>query len=142
MIYRKWTIPDSEPCSCNKCQDMCRRPCWPLPEEIEGIISAGFGDRLMVDYWCGGFEPEWMEVDIISPALQGSEGGRSPWWPTGKCTFLDEDNLCELHGICKPYEGRISRHDNTHDQHEIIARCWDSPEGRAAVALWNNKDHR
>lgn len=43
-------IPESE-CSCDSCKAMCERPCWPSPEDAERLIDAGYGDKLMLDFW-------------------------------------------------------------------------------------------
>jgi Fe-S-cluster containining protein len=92
-------------CSCATCVGMCEhRPCWGTPEEIEKIIEAGLGDRLMNDYWIE--SPQ--DVQIFSPAIVGYEGRTAPFMPIGACTFL-KNGLCELHdkGL-KPLEGRTA----------------------------------
>jgi hypothetical protein len=84
---------------------MCKdRPCWGTPEDIKKIIDAGFRDRLMFDYWSG--DPD---IYMLAPALVGYEGKNAPWWPNGKCTFLDQNDRCELHDLnLKPLEGRVA----------------------------------
>jgi len=128
----EWLAGDSEECDCDKCRQMCTRPCWPLPEEIEAIINAGFGSRLMLDYWVGGINGD---IGIVSPAITGSEGQRAPYWPVGNCTF-SKNGLCELHGVCKPYEGRIAHHSGSPDHHENVAMAWDTELGNSVVNKW------
>lgn len=98
-------------CQCDTCVSMCeRRPCWPLPDEAQKLIEAGYGPRLMRDWWC-----RWPDdVVILSPAIVGEEGKYAPVWPTGRCTFLTDNKKCELHdkGL-KPFEGHVAHHDGT-----------------------------
>ena len=125
-------------CSCETCVEMCeRRPCWPTPEESKKIQDAGFARRMMRDYWVGHSE----DIDIISPAIVGHDNGNAPFFPNGRCVFLTEEGLCELHDLgLKPLEGRVaSCYDITSDAHKDIAMTWDTKEGRSVVASWYTK---
>lgn len=118
---------------------MCQRPCWPTPEEAQKLIDAGYGDRLMNDYWCrkGG------DIQILSPACKGSENGFAPFWPTGGCTFQDKDGLCELHNLdLKPLEGRkaLCKGRTPKYLHEKIAKMWDNPEAQELVGKWRKEE--
>ena len=125
-------------CACETCQDMCmRRPCWPSPEEAQALINNGYGARLMFDYWVGGgFDGG--DIHLLSPAIVGCEGGRAPFFPEGKCTFLTKDNLCELHSLgLKPIEGRVaSCKGTTYNLHGDVAELWNNSESRSVVERW------
>ena len=92
-------------CSCDTCAQMCKdRPCWGTPEDIKKIIDAGFRERLMIDYWVAS-----PNIYMLAPAIVGHENGNAPDYPEGRCTFLDANNLCELHTLgIKPTEGKIA----------------------------------
>jgi len=124
-------------CSCDTCKNMCiHRPCWPTPEESSDLIDAGYGNRLMYDWWVlpGG------EIPIISPAIVGYENQRAPLFPTGRCTFLTKENLCELHDIgLKPFEGRMSNCKNLKsDLHKVVSKFWDCETGSVVVKKWKS----
>lgn len=38
-------------CSCDECRLMCQAPCCGTPEEMQSLIDAGYGNRLMHDNW-------------------------------------------------------------------------------------------
>lgn len=97
------TVPTSA-CTCPACVSMCeRRPCWGTPAEMDAIAAAGFGDRLMEDYWVA----DGGDVAMLAPAIVGYEGREAPYWPNGRCTFLTTGGRCELHSPgLKPLEGR------------------------------------
>jgi hypothetical protein len=128
-------------CSCDHCQSMCTRPCWPTPKEAHILIEKGYGASLMLDYWYGHSE----NIEVLCPALKGSEGKKAPRYPRSDegCTFWGVDKLCALHSIkLKPLEGRTAHHEIEEDQdkdpsiHEQIARLWDTDEGRNVVSNW------
>lgn len=136
------TMPGNT-CSCPKCIGMChKRPCWPLPDEAEAIMNAGFGNLLMEDYWVD--SPR--DVPIIAPAVSGSGGLTAPFWVEGECVFLDEHDRCILHNPgLKPIEGRLAHHDEEvqgiswYEIHESIAKTWDTDRGREVVNIWRRK---
>lgn len=74
--HNRW----EQPCTCDKCKNMCKVPCIGTPKDIEAIIDAGYADRLK--------ETMWMD---------------------GWCAFRQPDGLCELHdrGL-KPTEGVLA----------------------------------
>lgn len=126
---------------------MCNRPCWPIPSEIAPIIAAGEGHRLMLDWWVGNFRDDNDEYDgdvyILCPANPGREGqeaSSSFWILSEGCAFHTSDGLCQLHdrGL-KPLEGRVAHHRQQNSKvnvHELVARAWDTEEGRDVVAQW------
>ena len=142
------TIPESE-CSCLTCQEMCHRPCWGTPQDIEKIIDAGFGERLMLDYYYdldvdadGG-----VDIENLCPALKGFEKKRAPFVPRDEkgCTFFKEGK-CELHDLkLKPTEGKLAyckpilSRDDEMSIHEEIGRTWDSDEGREIINKFKSK---
>lgn len=40
--HNRW----EQPCTCDKCKNMCEVPCIGTPKDIEAIIDAGYADRL------------------------------------------------------------------------------------------------
>jgi hypothetical protein len=136
------SLKESE-CKCIFCIQMCTtRPCWPLPEEAYSLISAGYANRLMADYW----DIPSSKKFIIAPALEGWEGMVAPFNPLGRCAFLTADNLCELHGAgLKPIEGRIAScrpQISGYELHKEIAKKWDSNFGRMVVKKWFKKTRK
>jgi hypothetical protein len=141
-------MPEEVQCNCSTCVSMCeQRPCWGTPKEIEAIVDAGFGDKLMQDYW----EPDGTHpahVYMAQPAIVGYEGTRAPWSPHGTCAFL-KNNLCTLHdkGL-KPIEGRLAacankrpdREPYNKEMHQLrvdIVDEWDTPEGQSVLEKIN-----
>lgn len=126
-----------ESCTCDVCKDMCQRPCWPTPSEAKKIIDAGFGHRLMEDYWIDG---QVGHVNILCPALSGYENKTAPFWPSGKCTFQDKNGLCELHDLgLKPIEGRVAdcrKMNKKHNLHEMMMIAWNNREAENLVSDW------
>lgn len=130
--------------SCRPCVVMCeQRPCWPTPTEAQALISAGYSDRLMDDYWAGGGGPDGDEdIHLLSPAIVGRESGNAPFWPNGRCTFLSPEGLCELHDLgLKPFEGRVAScaDDNTKGLHKAVALEWNNPKSQELVAKWRRR---
>lgn len=89
-------------CSCSQCQAQCHTPCLGTPEDIEKLISAGYGDRLAITWWAVGQILGLTDrpVKMVQPIREDN----------GWCTFF-HDGKCELHdkGL-KPTEGRLSHH--------------------------------
>lgn len=134
-------IADSEPCSCPSCISMCRRPCWPTPDDVRALISAGEAGKLMLDYWIGDFSGYVHErrTYVVCPANPGYEGRLASDYGFEflGCTFQKND-LCELHerGL-KPTEGRAAHHEREQpDLHGSVARYWDTDDGREVIAIW------
>lgn len=89
-------------CSCNKCKDMCKTaPCLGTPKDISILYLAGLGEKLSGTIWMPGAilgicEP----IKMIQPKFEN-----------GKCVFLNENDLCELHDLgLKPTEGKMTLH--------------------------------
>lgn len=131
-------------CDCERCKAMCRNcPCIGTPEEIQAIIAAEYSNRLMLDWKnpAGTMRERPITIEVIRPAIVGSENDRAPFWPQGACAFLDEENHCILHdpGL-KPLEGRLAHHDDSKpSQRQVnrdIVKEWDSDGGRQLVAAW------
>lgn len=93
--HNRW----EQPCSCDKCKNMCEVPCIGTPKDIEAIIDAGYADRLKETKWMTGFRlAREKPIDMIQPAEEN-----------GWCVFRRPDGLCELHdrGL-KPTEGVLA----------------------------------
>ena len=143
-------FPVPLPCSCVACVNMCKRSCWPTPQEAAHLLDQGYAKRLMKDQWYrGGFLDEGEgDIDLLCGAIPGHEGRNSPRRdyfdfgtdPRSKGCVLLQNNLCTIHH-CKPIEGRLAIHnspnrDQFQDVHEAVAILWDTDEGRAIVARW------
>ena len=131
-------------CACDECKAMCmRRPCWPTPQDAQGIIDAGMAGRLMLDWW---FDRAMdSTVYVLTPAIAGRDGGQAPAIPTGPCTFLNARGLCDLHDAgLKPTEGKESLCANrtAPDLHERIAASWNTVEAQALVENWERQGER
>lgn len=129
-------------CSCYECKECCKRPCWGTPEDIQKIIDAGLGHRLMLDLWGNNSKGE--NTFIPCPALKGSEGQNYPNFPRYEegCTFWTAEGKCELHerGL-KPTEGRLTsckRPELSEDPtlHKEIYQTWETEEGEALANKW------
>jgi hypothetical protein len=140
--------PNAPECSCDHCKKQCSHPCWPLPEEAQALIDAGYGDSLMVDWWARG-----EDLYLLCPATTQQQGNFAPesWtFHSDTCVFFNKDGLCELHDLkLKPVEGRIAHHSHyTHRNnlswdisrsHEHIAMTWDNEEAQKIVTKWRNE---
>ena len=128
-------------CDCPKCVDMCERvPCRPLPSEIAGMPDD-VQKRLRTTY---------LEVGV-----HGLQAGTVDGTDTfGRCTFLTDDGKCELHGTCKPFEGRKATcgdypkgndepHRDSMEFHtrlsQIIYEEWATDEGQQILKDWQIK---
>lgn len=128
-------------CGCAECVEMCeRRACWPTPDEARALIQAGYGDRLMLDWWAGGGH-DGGDILLLSPGEVGREGNRAGSWPGGRCTFLTADKKCELHDAgLKPLEGRAASCDDDVNAgiplHETVAMTWNNPDAQTLAHEW------
>lgn len=148
-------------CQCKECVLACMtRPCWGTPDDAKKLMAAGFADRLMLDVWP---TPDYREVELLCPAVVGYEGKDAPdpterigivslaavsllsgtmlENPYGRCTFLTEDNKCELHEAgLKPLEGRRAwckeRRKPAYARHQRCGQSWDSWRARRVIARW------
>lgn len=130
-------------CGCGDCVDACKhRPGWFLPGEVDkaagflGLSPEEFFKRYLgVDYWVD--DGEVRQTDIFAPRHVGRPGGqRYPFYPAGRCVFLDENERCKIH-LVKPAE--CAHYIHTMDEKEPyefrkeVARAWSSEEGRSEV---------
>lgn len=124
-------------CDCAECREMCWRPCWPTPAEARRLMALGHADRLMLDCWNSDWNLPYTE--ILCPAVRGYGGAHAPIARSalfGGCVFWASGGACELHGVCKPLEGRAASHDTPEELHLDMAKLWDTDDGRAVVAEW------
>ena len=143
----KRTIPT---CTCENCQSMCEAPCWPTPAEHQRLLELGFGDKMMVT--SREHPTEGRYIPVICPAKKGRECKDNMETDTS-CVFQNESGLCELHGICKPLEGRLAickidgkrRASEPKDLRDRMAELWDNPEAQKLVRDWvftyGRRDH-
>lgn len=137
--------------NCKGCTDgekFCRRPCWGTPDDIKKIIKAGYGERLMVDYWS---VRDGEDVEIVCPANPNYEASCAPEVTflsfgggdlLSGCTFQGDDKLCEIYKI-RPFEGKTScckrTRKETEDLHEKVMKTWNTEEGKELVKEWKEK---
>ncbi len=128
-------------CLCEDCREGCtRRPGWMTPQQAQALIDAGFSDRLMLDWWVGDETRD--TIAMLAPAIHGHEGIAAPPWPTGRCTFLNAEGLCDVHGPHKPEECQVATcqpepsEDYTGYRRNVIVDSWDCDEGRELVKKW------
>lgn len=137
------TLKETE-CACERCSNMCTRPCWGTPKEINKLINLGYGDRLMLDFWGG--SGKCKDIEILCGAIKGREGRKSGFWPRDQkgCTFWN-DGLCDLHSKkLKPIEGRLANCETVETEdddgepsvHEEVAKLWNTEYARKVVAKW------
>ena len=134
---------DFEACSCAECKAMCeRRPCWPTPDDAQRLIDAGHAKRLMLDWWFDNAQNK--TVYVLTPAIAGREAGQAPAIPSGRCTFLNEQGLCQLHDLgLKPTEGKqaLCNERTPVDLHVQIGQTWDGAEGKTVIDAWEAAGH-
>jgi hypothetical protein len=122
-------------CSCQICQDMCKRaPCIGTPQDIMKLAQAGHLDELRpTDY--GGLS-EWGVPWI--PMVQIRAMQESEWYENGggQCPLWDPvTGLCRVHAI-KPVEGRFAGHSSQSvftSASWVAAISWLLPTNRALV---------
>ena len=154
---------DETQCECTTCVGMCEKfPCRPLPFEVKSLDAR----RLMLNYFEG---HRGKKIYYLQPAGVGCEMEEADYGdhdygdlvsllfrtaPTWRCNFLKEGK-CELHGKCKPWEGRVAKCDKENHpqghkdtklnigfpdrQAEILFEAWDTDEGRAVVEAWRKE---
>jgi Fe-S-cluster containining protein len=141
-------LPSGE-CSCESCKKMCEaHPCLGTPQEIIKLIKLGYAKRLMdIRYYDskGEFGKRDMDIKIIMPAIKGYEGKKGPLAIArfGRCTFLNNKGLCEIHNV-KPIEGRVTSHacegyDKFSHMDRLylsIINMWATHEGEKVVNIW------
>jgi len=127
---------EEKECQCEKCIDMCRHiTCWGTPSELNKIIDAGFGNKLMIDWWIA--SPE--DIYVLCPANIGFELKQAPYHRDGLCSFFTKDNKCEIHNI-KPVEGKTTTHDFYDSKlRDKISKLWNTPEGKSLIEEWKSK---
>lgn len=154
-------VPKTEPCACEPCRAMCKRPCWPTPAEAVRLMDAGYASRLMLDSLArenerdekdrililcpanpgmGGKEVDYDEVyRLVRLGMIAMQLGNTPprkALPIFKgCTFYYRGK-CRLHddGL-KPLEGRLAHH----------GEQWHKSGGEIHVevgGLWDSKAGR
>lgn len=138
-------LPKETVCACASCVFACKvSPCSPTLADAARLILEGYGPRLMLAANQG--------VLMLLPAVGGFEGASAPAttlrhvfppvWGRGRCSFLTEKGLCELHAPgLKPLEGRLASHaPSAPGEGEavgaLIVRTWDRPEGQALCEAW------
>lgn len=62
--HNRW----EQPCSCDKCKNMCEVPCIGTPKDIEAIIDAGYADRLKETMWMVGYLAVGEKTNSDDPA--------------------------------------------------------------------------
>lgn len=125
-------------CSCNDCKSMClNSPCFPTPEDVIRLENNVFGDDLMFTIYVNPLKLEL--YPLVAP--KSTSIGKL----INKCTFLNNEGLCELHNLgLKPTEGKLAIHGKS-EEHSIqirteICETWDSELGRELLLKYNGSD--
>lgn len=133
---------ESPPCTCDRCKELCRRPCWPTPTEVEHLLAAGYGQHLMLAWWEGS-QAQGGYTMVVCPALQGYSGFYAPDpedWPQAHCIMQTPEGLCHLHEArLKPLEGRLASACSPYPGARVrraLAALWATPEGKRVVDYW------
>lgn len=131
-------------CNCATCVSMCHRfPCRPLPHEV-AAMPAEVRARLMSQSDGKGMH----HIPHLQAAAVHYEGQEAPDFDAfyghvgrpHRCTFLTADGLCELHGKCKPFEGRTAVHGECDQgEYQHLKKSWDTDEGRRVLADWKKE---
>lgn len=138
--------------TCATCVSACqRRPGWFLPGEAEkaakllGLTLVElFQQRLTADFW---YEDETIATTtfVLSPLVEGQEPGTET--PLngfrGRCTFLTDDDRCEIHEA-KPFECAQwycgVHKDDLPVPHVDVARAWSDHQGQIAELLGHDPE--
>jgi len=146
------TIPS---CTCENCQNMCRRPCWPLPHEAARMIAAGHADMMTDDYYTlyddklsEELSQDAIEVRVLRPGKEFTSTKEDDVW----CKFHDRvTKMCKLHEAgLKPFEGRTAIHSGGLPKRvkrspgglrprDKITLAWHTLSGRRVIELWKRK---
>ena len=127
-------FPPSKACSCTTCISFCRRPGWPLVEEMHLAIDAGLASHLMLE-----FSPN-LSFGILAPAFFGKEGMFAlTCFSNNYCTFFDQGR-CALFGLpYRPLECRFCHHERIGQGkacHLALAHEWNTSKGKRLVHRW------
>lgn len=76
--HNRW----EQPCTCDKCKNMCKVPCIGTPKDIEAIIDAGYADRLKETMWMVGVSCSERKTNSDDPANRKRRVVRIP--PAGR----------------------------------------------------------
>lgn len=76
--HNRW----EQPCTCDKCKNMCEVPCIGTPKDIEAIIDAGYADRLKETMWMVGYLAVKEKTNSDDPANSERRVVRIP--PAGR----------------------------------------------------------
>jgi hypothetical protein len=136
----------SQPCTCDQCQALCQRPCWPTPAEARCLLAAGYGPQLMLAWMRRPGAPGG-HVLLLCPAVPGHERFYAPapedwvlYEAERRCLMQTPDGLCRLHAPgLKPLEGRLASGCRPYQGPRVrraIADLWTTTEGQAVVAEW------
>src|SRR6185295_2622401 len=105
QIIERLSGTQENSCACAKCKSYCHKvPCIGTPQDMLKIAEAGYGDRIGGTLWLAGIPMGLEPIAIVAPLFDQEKS---------RCTFLTDDDLCELHdkGL-KPTEGRLSTHEH------------------------------
>ncbi len=132
-LHKKY--PPSPPCGCDICRAFCRRPGWWSVAQAAAALRGGLGKRMMLEV-----APE-RTYAVLSPAFRGCEGKlATQTYANQGCTFLREDDSCELHASpYLPLECAFCHHERAglgKQCHADLRADWRTPEGRQLVRVW------
>ena len=131
-LYKRF--PPSPSCSCAIYTQYCRRPGWPLVEEVRLAIQCDQGDRFMLEF------SQDASFGILVPAFKGNEGmfALSAYEHNG-CTFLSSSGCVIFDTPYRPIECRFCHHARVGRGlacHLAVAHDWNTSKGKRLVTRW------
>ncbi len=145
-------------CTCDRCVSACKSyPGWFTPAEASRAIKAGHARKIMRDW----LEPSGElgnddKIYVLAGASNGCEGADAPDFADmsmvdiltalfggkkpikGPCAFL-KDKRCTIHDSgFKPKQCRetFGCNPNSGPDNFVMARLWNTKNGRAVIAEW------
>src|SRR3990167_608880 len=141
VINEKMELGTRDSCQCDECVAVCRvRPGWFLPEEVKSLannlsisVQNLFKQNLAIDYYLkfGGHE----KVFVLIPAVKEFASG-DIFAPgnKGECSFLDNEEKCQIHDLGKPFEClRMIHFPRKEGNRGIAIKAWDTHDAQQMI---------
>lgn len=125
-------------CKCVQCKKQCSvAPCLGTPDDIEKIVDAGHGDKILASAWQAGIMMKVTKETV--PMFQAAH-------TKDGCIFF-KDGLCSLHDSgLKPTEGKLSHHSTSPDNFVAkksiswnVAKEWMDPNNLETIKRLEQK---
>lgn len=77
------------------------------------------------------------DVEFLAGGTPNDKNYRAPFWPTGRCNLLTEDDLCSLHDLgLKPEQGRKACCKNPRSDEDgnlTYVKLWATEKGKQVI---------